>query len=143
MHELMKKLQELADLFCVKLAKLNAEKEGISIEKSGLDIKEKELNDREGIIKQGEVKYKKAGDIAAYEESAKSLMNQARGERGILDDDQAKFKTYRETADNEIANEKALIVKRNNELAAGFTKLENDRGAYKKKVTDEITRNLK
>ncbi len=142
MQELMKKLQELVDLFTVRLGKLNSEKQGVAIEKEGLGILKKELGEREKIIKVGEAKYKDIGDVAAYRESAQSLMNQARDEHGKAIKVAADFEKYKTKTEGEIANEKALIVKRNNELATGVATLEKDRKEYKRKITDEITRNL-
>ncbi len=142
MQELMKKLQELVDLFTVRLIKLNNEKQGVAIEKSGLDVLKKELGEREKIVKEGEAKYKEIGDIAAFRAGAQSMMNQAKDESGKVIAARAEYEKYKKKTDDEIANEKALINKRNNELDTGVAALELNKKTYKKKITDEITRNL-
>lgn len=142
MQEILKKLQELVSLCETRLTKMDAQRDALRRQKEGQDLKDQDLTKREETVRSGEKKYKEVGDLVAYRAGAQSMMNRARAESDQLTRDKDAFERHKVDTYADIENEKAIIQKRNKEIADAQAALDKREATYKKKVTDEIMAKL-
>jgi hypothetical protein len=118
------------------------EKEGYRIKNQGLLKKEQELREREEKIKALELTYGEISDVANYRQKAMDLHNKTRDERGEFLKEKSLFDDEKKRHAAIMDNERQLVQKKKKEYEDGINKLEEEKKVYKKKVTDEIMKNL-
>lgn len=143
LREVLVKATELADLLANKLSKIDAEKAAVLKEKAFFESEKKRLSSIADDLVLREEKVKRIEDAKELLEKNAKILEGIQGERAAFGLEKEAFEKFRSDETAKISDQRDILKHKEASLENDRKKLNQDYTDYKKRVIEEVTKELK
>lgn len=143
LRDVLEKAIELTDMLNVRLGKIDAEKTAVAQDKAFCAEERKKLTTLSDNLSARESRIKKIEDAQAIIDKAGKDLEGVRGREAALGLDREKFEQFKQAETKKLEDLAATLRAQTERIEADRKQLAADYAAYKKRVIEEVTRELK